>query len=328
MKKATKLWLIVAVSLILIGSVIFGITMSMINWDFLELNTSKFETNEYIIDERFNDLSIDVDTADVSLFLSDDDKIKVVCYEEVNEKHNVKVENRSLCITADNHRKWYDNIGFSFDTPKISVYLPKSVNYPTGEYGSLMINASTSDVSIPKYFVFDTIEINLTTGDVSCFASSENECKITTSTGDIELDNVYGSSFELSATTGMINAESIKCVTEISTKVSTGKTILSDVECGNFTSSGSTGDIVLEDVISKENITINRSTGDVLFDSCDASDVLVKTSTGTVKGSFLTDKIFIANSSTGKIDVPKITNGGRCEISTDTGDIIISVLRS
>ena len=71
--------------------------------------------------------------------------------------------------------------------------------------------------------------------------------------------------------------------------------------------------------------SITRSTGDVEFDACDASEIYVKTDTGDVTGTLLSDKIFFAESDTGKVSVPKSVTGGRCEISTDTGRIDITV---
>jgi DUF4097 and DUF4098 domain-containing protein YvlB len=61
----------------------------------------------------------------------------------------------------------------------------------------------------------------------------------------------------------------------------------------------------------------------VNFNACDATEIFVKTSTGNVAGSLLSSKVFIANTSTGSIDVPKTTSGGRCEIITSTGNIKI-----
>ena len=49
------------------------------------------------------------------------------------------------------------------------------------------------------------------------------------------------------------------------------------------------------------------------------------TDTGDVKGSLLSEKIFIPTTDTGDVDVPKTVTGGRCEITTDTGDIKITV---
>ena len=51
----------------------------------------------------------------------------------------------------------------------------------------------------------------------------------------------------------------------------------------------------------------------------------IKTDTGDVEGSLLSEKIFFPESDTGKIDVPKTTSGGKCEINTDTGNIKIRI---
>ena len=91
----------------------------------------------------------------------------------------------------------------------------------------------------------------------------------------------------------------------------------------NIDISVSTGDINLNSIIAERSLNLETSTGDIKFISCDANEIFAKTSTGNITGDLLTDKIFIAQSDTGKIDVPKTTSGGKCELTTDTGDIII-----
>ena len=81
----------------------------------------------------------------------------------------------------------------------------------------------------------------------------------------------------------------------------------------------------MEKVIASGNYNIKRSTGKMNFTDCDANELYIKTSTGDIKGNLLTNKIFITESDTGKINVPKSTKGGICEISTDTGDIMIEI---
>ena len=90
--------------------------------------------------------------------------------------------------------------------------------------------------------------------------------------------------------------------------------------------SKSSGDISLKNVISTEKISVERSTGDVTLDRSDAAELFIMTSTGDVEGSLLTNKVFITKTDTGRIDVPNSIIGGRCEITTDTGDIKISIL--
>ena len=75
-----------------------------------------------------------------------------------------------------------------------------------------------------------------------------------------------------------------------------------------------------------EKFDIKCTTGSVHFDHSDASDIKVKTTTGGVKGTLLSDKIFFTKSSTGSINVPKSTTGGTCDLETTTGSIKIDIV--
>ena len=61
------------------------------------------------------------------------------------------------------------------------------------------------------------------------------------------------------------------------------------------------------------------------LERCDAAEIMINTDTGDVEGSLLSDKIFAAKSGTGDVEVPETGTGGRCIITTDTGDISITV---
>ena len=130
---------------------------------------------------------------------------------------------------------------------------------------------------------------------------------------------------KLSVSTGRINVENLTCEENINIKVSTGEVRLDNVSCRNLSSNGSTGDITLKSVVASGSFDIKRSTGDIKFDAADAAEITVKTDTGYVKGTLLSSKIFYVNSDTGKIEVPKSTKGGICEITTDTGDVVIGI---
>ena len=112
---------------------------------------------------------------------------------------------------------------------------------------------------------------------------------------------------------------------DISVEVSTGKTKLTNVTCKDLFSDGDTGDIDMVNLIAEGTLSVERSTGNVKFDGCDASEIFVETDTGDVKGSLLSEKLFITETDTGRVEVPHSVEGGRCEISTDTGDIKISI---
>lgn len=319
MRKTTKIWLVIAASLVFVGLIMFAAVMSEYKWDFSKLSTGKYETNTYEISEEFSNLSMNTDTADIIFALSDDGKCRVECYEEEKAKHSVAVQENTLVIKMIDEKSWYDYIGINFGSPKITVYLPKA------EYTSLFINGSTGDIEIPKNFKFEGVDISLSTGDVNFFVSASKLIKIKASTGNICVENTSAGTLDLSASTGRITVSNVICGGDANINVSTGRTNLNNIECKNLTSSGDTGDISLNNVIAAEKFSIKRSTGDVRFGGSDAAEILVETDTGDVTGTFLSEKTFFVETDTGSVDVPESITGGRCEITTDTGDIELDI---
>ena len=325
--------IVLATSLMILGVLVFG--LSACSGGF---GKGKYETNTYELSEDFNDISVNTDIADIVFLPSDDGKCKVVCYETKLLQHSAEIQNGTLNITVTDNRKWYNFISIGIGTPKITVYLPKA------EYSSLKIEEDTGDVDIPSDFSFGGIDISLSTGDVKCNASSAgnikissstgdiqcnvataNDVKISASTGDVSVGNISSSSLDISVSTGKVTVSDAVCEGNVEISVSTGKSYLTNVRCKNLISDGNTGDITLADVIASEKFNIERSTGDVKFEASDAAEILVKTDTGSVKGSLLSSKIFIIDTDTGKKDVPESLTGGKCKITTDTGDIKITV---
>jgi len=317
MKKTTAIWLIVASALMLSGFIMFAALVGLNAGDFSSFSTSKYETNTYEVNERFTSLRIAADTEDISFLKSTDGKCRVVCFEDENLKHSVKVENGELKIGTVDERKWYNYI-MNFHSAKISVFLPEAA------YSNLSVNISTGDVDIAKDFTFESIDVSLSTGNVKCSASVTGIAKINASTGDVNVNDASLGMLEITTSTGDISVARVTCG-DLSLNVSTGKIELSGISCQNLTSTGSTGDIEMRSVIASGTFKIKRSTGDVDFEASDAGEINILTDTGDVKGSLLSEKIFIIDTDTGKKDVPKTLTGGKCEITTDTGDIKIRI---
>ena len=289
----------------------------MLKWDFTKLLTAKYEINDYEIREDYKHISIITNTADIVFVVSESQMTSVSCYEQKSIMHSVSVKDSTLEIEIVDTRKWYEYIGINFGTPKITVCIPQ------GEYGKLSIKSSTGDVEIPEGFKFKSIDISESTGNVTNYASALEGVKIKTTTGNICVEKASAGSLDLTVSTGKVTVSDVTCEGDVTVGVSTGKAMLSDTRCKSVISSGSTGDILLNNVIATEKFSIERSTGDVKFDGSDAAEIFVETDTGDVSGSLLTDKVFITKTDTGNVDVPKTVTGGRCEITTDTGDIEI-----
>ncbi len=338
MSKKTKIWLIIAASLIVLGAILFTLAMTAYKWDFYKLETKKYVTNEYTVNEQFNKISATLNTADITFAPSDDGITKVVCYETEGELHSVSVENGTLNISVLHSNKLMNHIGINFNSPKITVYIP------SGMYSSLNIKSDTGDAEIPSSFTFENIDILTDTGDVTLGATCHSNAKIKTDTGDVAVNGIDVGALNITTNTGDMRICEVVCHDDLEIKTETGRAHLSDVSCDNFISSGDTGDLIMYRSIATGKFSIKRDTGDVEFnqcnaneilvqtdtgdvefDRCDANKIFVRTETGDVSGSLLSDKVFTVESNTGDIEVPKSAIGGTCEIITDTGDIEIEI---
>lgn len=319
MNKTTKILLIAAASLLLIGCILFGSAMTALKWDLSKLSTTSYETRELTIKEPFRNIRIETDTAGISFVRTESGTPYALCYEPEKVKHEISVEDGILTVSVTDTRKWYDRIGINWGSPKITVYLPEST------YGTLFIREHTGSIAIPGDFSFESIDITATTGSVTCRASVSGDMKIEATTGSIRVENAAARMADLSVSTGRIIVSALQCQGDVSVRVSTGKAVLTGIRCQNLQSDGNTGEISLSDVIAAGRMSIERSTGDVTLTASDAGEISIKTDTGDVTGTLLSDKIFVTHTDTGRIRVPNSAAGGRCEITTDTGDIRMEI---
>ena len=250
--KKWKIWLMIALSLILLGSGVFVAVLAVNGWDFAKLDGGRYETKTYEVNEGFKNISMNTDTADVEFLPAMDGKCKVVAYEEEKLSYNVTVESDTLIVKLIDQRKWYDHIRlFNFEEAKLTVYLSETV------YEAFTLKATTGDVDIPKNFTFTNADIQVSTGGVEFSADVLETLKIKTSTGDIEVDGAKVKTMDLTVTTGDISVSELVCEA-LKISVDTGETELENVACKTLVSYGDTGYIELENVIVSTSIYIER----------------------------------------------------------------------
>ena len=330
MKKA---WIIAAIILTAAGAAIFTGALFASGFDFSRIQGREEMTEKnWTVSEDFQDIDVRVRISDVEFKASEDSSSRVVVLESEKVHHDVTVSNNTLKIeSVEESWKWFDLRSFFHTTPSVTVYLPKE------NYNKLSVTSTTGDVVIPGGFCFDAMKVEASTGDVSLSGTVRTKLSVKTSTGDITVKDFAASNMELSASTGKITVQSgtagydtnpILSVIQgqVIIHVNTGRLRMEDFSCGTLETRGNTGSIQLKNVVTRGNIVLERSTGSIHFESCDAEagQIQIKTSTGSVRGSFKTGKTFIAQSSTGSVHVPD-TSGLRCEIRTSTGSIDITI---
>lgn len=311
MKKAAIITAIVltAVGLALCaGAILLGVN----------LNTMELMNKTYPVQEAFSDIRIQTHETNIRFAPSEDGACFVDATTAKKIVLNVAVQDGTLVIENTDARRWMERL-FSFGTQTVTVYLPGDT------YRNLTIESNTGDVALPDTFRFERMQIKGSTGRIQCDASASGPMEIKTSTGDIELNRVSADSLTIAVTTATVKLNGVTLNGDAAIDVSTGKTEINELACRNFRSEGSTGRITLNNAVASETLFIKRSTGDVHFEASDAKDIRVETSTGDVTGTLRSAKIFDVHVSTGKVHVPNTNEGGKCEISVGSGDIVIEL---
>lgn len=320
---STKLWLLIAVGLIVIGILGAGLALGSSRGNTAGLFSplaAAMETTSFDIDEDFLDITLRGETEDITFLPAEDGRCRVVFREPDGSTVSAGVKNGTLEISSRDTRPWFRRISlFSPNQSSVTIWLPPAA------YGALAIEESTGDIDLPADFTFDSVDIRLSTGDAALYSSVKGKCAVQSSTGGIHLAGLNAGELNLTASTGRIELADVDCGGAVSVTVSTGDTVLQNLTCRSLHTVGSTGDLEMTDVIVPELLSVERSTGDVRFTRCDAGEITIRTSTGDVSGTLLTGKAFLARTDTGRVRVPESTAGGKCEITTDTGSITVSI---
>ncbi len=256
MRKRTKAWLIIAASLLLIGCIIFGGALTMVKWDFGKLSTVKYETNDYVISESYDNISVTTNTANVLFLPSQNHETSVVCHEEKNMKHSVLVKDGTLVIEILDTRKWYEHIGINFGSPKITVYIPRK------EFGTVLAKASTGDIKVEN-LTANTLDISVSTGGITVSnVSCEGDIQINVSTGKTNLTDINCKNLMSSGNTGNITLKNV-------------------IAAEKFYIKRSTGNIKFDGADAAE-IFVETNTGDVSGSLLTEKEFIAKTDTGSV----------------------------------------------
>lgn len=258
MRKITKVWLITAGSLVLIGLILFAVAMSALKWDFTKLSASEYETNITEINETFNNISVLTETADVVFALSDDEICKVECYEDEKSKHTVSVENDTLIVKINNQKSWYDYIGFSPNLQKITVYLPKD-------------------------YSFGNVDISLSTGDVNMQNTSVGTLNLSVTTGDAYLTDIVCENLISSGSSGDITLNNVLSAGKISVERSTGDVKFNDSDAAKIYVKTNTGDVTGNLLSSKVFVTDTNIGSVDVPKTDDGGKCEIITSTGDIK---------------------------------------------
>ena len=244
--KKSIIW-IVTISVLLIASILL----------YSLARPCELETHEYEILENFKDIKITTDTADIQFILSEKPNSFIVCEEEKNARHSVIVKENTLRIEVDDNKKWYEYLDINFCTPKITVYLEKSV------YGNISLETDTGNILLDNIIATGKLVTETDTGNVNFEVCDASEVFIKTDTGNVLLDDVITTGkLAIETDTGNVSFEACDA-SEAFIKTDTGNVTGSFLTDKVVFAESDTGNIDIPKVIADEKCEIITDTGNI-----------------------------------------------------------------
>ena len=304
MKKGFVFLIVFGSILLVAGSAAFGLAYS--KGAFKNGELSKEITKEYVLEDSYSKIDVDIVTADLTFKPAQDGKTKVVSVEKEKIHHTANVSNDALVIREQDDRKFYEKWFGFMGRMKLTVYLPEST------YSELKIEVTTGDTLVEDSFTFDKLNIKSTTGDA-------------------KLSNISGSSANIKITTGSVTLNNYNLSGSLDADTTTGDYRFDNVKCNYAKLHTTSGDYNLNELIvngefnsNEPNLDVTGTSSDIIFKNCDARNIFMKTTTGDIKGNFLSEKDITFEKTTGSARVDSNSSAAdKCFVKTTTGDIDI-----
>lgn len=188
-------------------------------------------------DPEINCLNLNLFTEDVTILSTISDYLSIDIYS--NDKHKqpeVYVEDKTLYVSAPRN-----NIGFNYKC-QVTVYIPKDYKFET-----IDIQMTSGDLDIDTLEA-EEIRIQVTSGDVDAnFIFTEYDTNIQTISGDIDIQKLYANTADIKSTSGDIEIGKLDCIFLFVKSVS-GSQGFYDSLCDEFDITSTSGSIHFEPI--------------------------------------------------------------------------------
>lgn len=311
MNSVTKRLLIIAGALIIVGTVLGATAITMVGFNWESLSTRlPYEEKSYTYDLKsgVTALSVSDVSSDVIFVSSNDDFIKINCFENENESYDIKLsEDGHLSVNYFKPKRWYEYIGFNFNHQKRTL----TVSVPAKFTGTVGASTVSGDITMSNLGLSDALVVNTTSGEITLKdIAASGQTSMTSVSGNIELDkmNINGD-LKLGTTSGDTDISSSQIA-------------------GNLSLKSISGDLNAMKTRVNGNASLKSTSGEVEFKDLTSNNISISTISGNVSGNILGDSkdyTIKADTVSGNKNLPLSANGNKLlNVSTTSGDIDIS----
>ena len=321
MKKSTVVILIVALCLFVSGVIICGgvLTMSDAFGSGFENkgNVSYAERTETIT-EKFVNVDVDAVSGSVELFPSSADECKVECSESEGFYFDIRTEGDTLKVKRVDTGKWFRF--FDFSKEYVKVYLPQ------GTYEDISLGTISGKVVVNDGLSCNNLWAKSNSGSVRVYSlNAAGTVKLYTTSGSVAGDTIKANELTASSASGKATIGNVEVAGAMEVGCTSGKIEVSNADCNSFNAKNNSGSITLSDVISATTLRAKNTSGKIEVLGCDGQNLDLSSVSGSIRGTILTDKVFVADSTSGRVRVSDTTQGGVCKAHTVSGSIDLEV---
>ncbi len=322
MKRGIIATLITAFSIMLGGVMLMAFALHFLGaspQSFFEYSKGDIKTDT--VSEPVTALRIETGAGNVEIVPSEDGICTVTRHETEKVYYSVSVEAGTLVVRRVDNRAWYEWFTLRFGgAPTVTVSLPEK------EYEALQVKASSGSVLVESGLTFNKATVKVTSGSVRYFGDATAELTIQSTSGSLYAKGISATEVQGSLTSGRMELEDISCQ-RLTLSGSSGSAVIRNAAVTDaFSLKRTSGSVTLCDVVSQGEFSVKNTSGSVKLERCDGARISIETSSGSVRGSVRTEKVFNAKTTSGSVNVPQsVPNAGLCEIKTTSGSIRISI---
>lgn len=320
MRKSTIIILIIAVCMIFAG-VALGLaacSVDGVNFENMFMDNSKVRVATY--DEAFLNVDAQGKSGSLEIFPTSEDELRIECIEPEGTYYDVKFEGDTLVVNRVDNRQW-TRYFMNFSREGIKIYLPKRV------YNDIKLDVSSGKVTVNDGLVCRNLAAESNSGSVRAYCVTVQEnVHLESTSGGVVSDTVKAKNMEVSCTSGSVTLGNVQLDGNLDIECSSGRVEVSQVGCHSFNAKSTSGGIICSDVICKDALNARVSSGRIEVLRCDAENLDLKTTSGSIRGTLLSEKIFVAHSTSGSVKVPDTTQGGICKANATSGSIKIEIV--
>ncbi len=220
---AIKKWIIAGVALILAGGLVFALGMSMLDWDFYELDTTQYEAKSYASEADDIISRVEIDVESFPIVVQSGEKVSLEYYDTDDSDVRVAVNSGVLSVYEDSHFNLFKRSMFQLKRIKLKYVLTipdgteLSVSGANGNVKlngvsaqSVRIDSTNADVVLADCVVND-LQIASTNADVVLRSCRGNTVVVGGTNLDLEMSDCNFASLQSKSTNGEVEMKSTVC---------------------------------------------------------------------------------------------------------------------